>query len=107
MATETNEAFIKRRRLLLGTWRSMGPVLVAAVAIFYGTLWFSAPILVSPFAVMNRLQENTLDQATLQTMAIMLPLVTTLLCLVLGAVVALIYGAARVERRYQAMLENR
>lgn len=98
--------FLKRRKILVGSWRSIAPVLVAGILIFYFTMLYAAPILVSPFAAMQRLEENSVDMTTLQTMAVMLPLIVTVLCLVLLIVIANGYRRARIERQYQELLEN-
>jgi hypothetical protein len=99
-------AFLKQRKLLLGTWRSIGPVLAAGILIFYVTAWFAAPMLTDPFAVMNRLESGDVDITTLQTMAIMLPCFITLFCLALLGLIAHVYRAARIERQYQSLLES-
>jgi hypothetical protein len=104
--SEQGAVFLKQRKLLLGTWRSIGPVLAAGILIFYGTMWLAAPMFTNPFAVMNRLQENSVDLTTLQTMAIMLPVLTTLFCLALLGLIAHVYRAARIERKYQCLLEE-
>jgi hypothetical protein len=99
--------FVRQRQIGLGAWRSAAPLLVAGIAIFYITMWFAAPILVNPFAVIDRLQEQSINLTTLHTMAMILPAVVSFLCLVLLGFIAHMYRAARIEREYQALLRAR
>jgi len=101
----SNTAFLNQRRLANRVWKSTGPLLIGGLVILYGFLWFTAPMLVNPFAVLNRLQAESIDITTLQTMAIMLPVVFCLLCVLVVAVVIIIYRMAALERRYQLIVE--
>jgi len=103
---ETDTEFLAKRQLNNRVWGSVGPLLIGGLIILFGFLWFAAPMLVNPFAVMNRLQEDSVDITTLQTMAIMLPMVFSLLCIVMLALIGIIYRSARIERYYLQLLNS-
>lgn len=104
--TPEQESFLKSRSIMVRAWRGIGPALIMALSVFFGFLYLSAPMLLSPFEVMNRLQAETIDLTTLQTMAIMMPMVLLLLCVVLLLIIVLMYAVFRKERRYLAILEQ-
>ena len=97
---------LRKRRLMVDSWPYIGPVLVAALLILVGMLWLTAPMFVNPFAVMDRLQADSLDITTLQTMAIMLPIVFTVLCIVVLVMITFLYATYKKEKRYLDLIEQ-
>lgn len=84
----------------------MGPVtlLVWLGLVFY--LWAIAPFPVNPQAVAAGVASGTIQASTLETMAILLPVIVALVCLLMVAIVALIYAAFSNERRYLEIIED-
>ena len=101
-----DEKFVEQRRSLVRHWRIAGWVLLAAIAAVLGYLFLRSPLLVAPWEVASRLRTGSLPEATVQTMALMLPM-TFLGCFVLlVAVVALQFGAAANERRLLEIIDS-
>lgn len=92
--------FLRQRHLMRRNWPVIAPLLVGALMVFMGVLLLTAPLLLNPFAVLAQLREGTLNLATLQTMAMMLPFVLLLFCLTLLALIGLAHAGFRRERRY-------
>ena len=103
---QSDSEFLQHRKQLNSVWGSIIPLLIGVLVILYGFLWFTAPMLVNPFAVMNRLQADTVDITTLQTMAVMLPMVFGLLCAVMLVLVGFVHQTIKTERRYQSIITN-
>lgn len=97
--SERDARFVEQRRSLNRRWRVIGWILLAAIAAVLGSLFWTSPMLVSPWEVAARLRTDSVPMSTLQTMALTLP-ITMLGCfLLLFAVVAFQFAAAANERR--------
>jgi len=92
--------FIKKRRIFIAAWNSIGPVLIGGLLIFIVTMLMTAPMFLNPLAVIARLRAGTLDLTTLQTMAMMLPVVFMLLCLTLLLLIVQTYRSCKREKQY-------
>jgi len=103
---QAQQDFLRQRRLMRRNWPVIAPLLVGALLIFMGVLLLTAPLLLNPFAVLTQLREGTLNLATLQTMAMMLPLVLLLFCLALLALIGLAHAGFRRERRYLELTDR-
>lgn len=95
--------FLRQRRLFVSVWRSIGPLLIGGLLIFVTTMLLTAPVFLNPFVVIARLRANTLDLTTLQTMAMMLPVVSGLLCVTLLLMIFQIYRSCKREQQYLAL----
>ncbi len=96
--------FLRQRRVFVSVWRSIGPLVVGGLLIFVATMLLAAPVFLNPFVVIARLRANTLDLTTLQTMAMMLPVVFALLCVILLLMIFQTYRSCRRERQYLSLI---
>lgn len=104
--TDGQQQFLRERRSFIAAWHSIGPLLIGALLVFLITMLVSAPMFLNPFAVVARLRADTLDIATLQTMAMMLPIVFVLLCMALLLLIFNTYRSCRREQQYLTLLDQ-
>jgi hypothetical protein len=104
--TEEQQQFLHKRRTFIAAWRSIGPLLIGGLLIFIGMMLLTAPMFINPFAVIARLRADTLDLTTLQTMAMMLPVVFMLLCVALLLLILQAYRSCKREREYLLLIDQ-
>lgn len=93
------QAFVNRRWKLARAWNYAGVGLLLLLAGLLGWQWGSTPLLVNPAEVSRRLEAGTIEASSLETMALLLP-VMTLVCLsVLAVFVVLGFVIFANERR--------
>lgn len=100
------QAMLARRRRLLRWWPAAGLLSLLMLAAAFGWLALNAPELVNPFMVARQLQEGTLDAASLQMMAAMLPIVMLFLLSVVAALLVFVHVTLSRERRYQQIIDR-
>ena len=100
MLSETQREFLRGRRMFIAAWRSIGPLMIGGLLIFIVMILLTAPMFLNPMAVIARLRAETLDLVTLQTMAMMLPVVVMLLCLTLFLLIVQTYRGCKREQQY-------
>jgi magnesium-transporting ATPase (P-type) len=98
--------FLRKRRVFIAAWSSIGPVLVGGLLIFMIAMLLTAPMFLNPLAVIVRLRAGTLDLTTLQTMAMMLPVVFMLLCLTLLLLIVQTYRSCKREKHYLLLTDQ-
>ena len=57
--TEAQRGFIRKRRVFVAAWRSIGPVLAGGLLLFIIMMLMTAPMFLNPFAVIARLRAGT------------------------------------------------
>jgi hypothetical protein len=103
---EDQQQFLRRRRMFIAAWRSIGPLLTGGLLIFIIMMLVTAPMFLNPLAVIARLRANTLDLTTLQTMAMMLPVVFVLLCVALLLLILQTYRCCKREQEYLMLIDQ-
>ena len=63
--------------------------------------------MITPYEVITRLESGTVDQSTLEMMAVLLPVTFVLVCFLLAVFVAMMYQAFSNEKKYLEILEAR
>jgi len=106
MQNEARQQFLRDRRRFIAAWRSIGPLLIGSLLVFAGMLLLTAPMFLNPFAVIARLRADTLDLTTLQTMAMMLPIIFILLCVALLLLIVQAYRSCRTEKQYLLLIDE-
>ena len=99
-------AYLERRERLLRRWPWVGGLLVLVVLGLAAALVWTAPLLVNPWAVIDRLETGTLEPALQMTMAALLPVVVLVLLALLLVGVLLAFVAFANERRLLGMLRR-
>lgn len=102
-----SERFLEKRRTLLTAWRYAGPLLLLGIGGFAAYLYFNTPLLINPFAVASGIESGSVEQSTLQLLALFVPVLFITVCFLLVVLVVLIYAAFANEKKYLAILDNR
>ena len=97
--------FLEKRRRLLKAWRYAGPSLLLAILGLVVFLKVRTPLLIDPYEVVSRLEAGSLEQTTLELMAVLLPITMILVCFVLVMLVVFIYAAFSNEKKYRQILQ--
>jgi len=97
---DRDHRFLQRRRPLLRAWKVVGPGCVLLVVLLGAFLLVRSPILINPAVVSSGIEHGTIADSTLSLMAVMLPFLFLSVLILLGAIVAVMYGALANERRY-------
>ncbi|MCP3867091.1 MAG: hypothetical protein GY703_03165 [Gammaproteobacteria bacterium] len=106
MLSAKEQDFVERRRRLIRLWPWVAVFLLVLLGLLTAWLMLKNPMLTNPLEVADRLAANSIDRVTLETMALLLPVVM-LLCLSMVAVIIL-YGFAMFgnEKRYLAIVDR-
>lgn len=104
--TMNDKKFVQQRRRFNQSWPLVGAVLLIAItgmgigmALFY-------PLMANPFYVVGQLQADRLDESTLMTAAVLLPVVFWMLVICLLVFVLLGWQLMNNERRLLEILES-
>ncbi|MGB5277839.1 MAG: hypothetical protein WBP02_11775 [Gammaproteobacteria bacterium] len=98
--------FLTRRRSLLQAWRYLGLLMFIAITCLVLFLLASAPLLINPFEVIARLESASIEPASLEMMAVLVPILCILICSILMLVVAMVYAAFSNEKKYLDILDD-
>jgi predicted ABC-type sugar transport system permease subunit len=104
--SEADQRFIaaRRHRNRFG-WLGLLVALVLVVGA-WASLFFLAPLLVNPWELIRRLEQQTLEPGTLATMAVVAQALMNVLFLLLLSMVAAILSWAWLERRYMKVVDK-
>lgn len=103
---EHHQRFILRRRKLLRTWRVVGPVLLLLLIIVGVIMFFNYPLMFNPYEAIERLEAGTLENSTLQLMALLLPIAMLMLFFMLVVVVLFSFAAMGNDKKYLAIIQD-
>ncbi|MGB5261156.1 MAG: hypothetical protein WBO34_11630 [Gammaproteobacteria bacterium] len=98
--------FLSRRRQLLRAWRITGPVVLLLLLVTGVLMFINYPLMFNPFEVVDRLESQTLDDTTLQLMALLLPVTMLMVFLMLVVVVLLVFAVMANDKKYLAILDR-
>jgi hypothetical protein len=96
--------YLDRRRKLLNLWRFAGPFLLFVIFALVLYLKIYTPLLIDPYEVLSRLEAGAIEQSSLELIAILLPVMVIMICVLLIAFVFFIYAAFSNERKYLAII---
>ena len=99
-------AFIEQRRRLVRWWTPVGSATLAGLAAFVAWMFWAHPRLINPLHVVGAIEADGITQGTLELMAVMLPVVVLLICLVLGVMIGFAFAAIGNERRYLRIIDQ-
>lgn len=97
--TEKERIFVDNRRKLTASWPYIGSLLLAAVVLLAGWLFWSSPLLINPLYVFNRLEAEAIETPTLLLMAGILPIVMLMCIFILVSVLLISFSAFSNERK--------
>ncbi len=94
------DAFLQRRKKLITAWRLVGPLALSGLTVLFVWLYFKVPLLANPFEAAERLGSGAIDESTLATMSLLLPVMVSLCFFVLVAIILFVYAMISNEKRY-------
>lgn len=97
--SQTDKAFVEKRERRARYWPFFGAALLVMVTTYGAWLWLKIPHLINPWHVIERFEAGTLSESTMGVMAVMLPIVMSLLLVFAFTVVLLWFIPFRNERR--------
>ena len=101
-----HQAFLEKRRRLLQAWQWVGPLCLLLIIGLWLWLYLHSPLLVNPFEIASRLENETLDSSILPVMALMLPIII-LACLgLLIAIIVFMYAVFSNEKKYMEIINE-
>lgn len=106
MLPRNQQRFIMRRRQLLRTWRVIGPVLLLLLIIAGVIMFFNYPLMFNPYESIERLEAGTLEDSTVQLMALLLPIAMLMVFFMLVVVVLLSFAVMANDKKYLAIIER-
>jgi len=104
--TDKERKFVAKRAKLVQAWPLVGLILLCLVLGVGVWLFLFMPLLANPFAVLTKLNSDSVPASTLTVMAGVLP-VSVLMCLVLAiAIVLFCFVAFANEKKYIRMIRR-
>ena len=100
------QRFVMRRRKLLRTWRVVGPLLLLFLVMAGVIMFFSYPLMFNPYEAIDRLEAGTLEDSTLQLMALLLPIAMLMVFFMLMVVVLFSFAAMANDKKYLAIIKD-
>ncbi len=104
--SSADRSFVKKRETRVKYWPFYGTFSLAILAAYGGWLWLKKPELINPWIVIERLEAGTLSESMMSIMAVMLPIVTATMLMLLFFVVLLSFVAFRNERRLICLIRR-
>lgn len=98
--------FLEKRKRLLKFWPWAGSsllLLIIGLAIYF---YIRIPLIINPWEVISRLESGTLAKSSLETMAVLLPIVFGLVFFLLVVIGVLIFMALANEKKYHRILQD-
>ena len=102
----TDKAFVQQRQQFNSSWPMVGAILLLVVMGMGIGLAMSYPIMANPLYVISQLQAGQLDESTLETAAILLPIVFWMLIICLLLFVMLGWQMMNNEKRLLKILAS-
>jgi len=96
--TQKQHDYLTKRKKLLESWRYAGPALLLGILGLTVYLYIKTPLLINPHEVFLRVESQAIRQSTLETMAILLPILFIMVCFFLIVLVAIMYAAFSNEK---------
>ena len=102
--TELN--WLEKRRTLVALWPWAGGGIIAGLLGFAAWLWLAVPLMINPWAAVEAIRAEQVEQSTLIVMAVMLPILM-LACLgVLVVAIGLFFVAFTNEKKLIRMVDK-
>jgi hypothetical protein len=106
MRKQNDTDFIQNRTRLAAWWNWAGGAMLLFLAGAFAWLFFTTRHLVDPFMVDRVLNDRSIHWATVEGMAVALPVVMLLLFAVTATLILFGFGAMAVERRYLRIIDE-
>ena len=104
--TKQQQEFLTRRGKLQRAWRITGPVVLVGLVVAGVILFFNYPLMFNPYESVTRLDAGTLEDTTVQLMALLLPIAILMVFVMLVVVVLLVFAVIDNDRKYLAIIQR-
>ncbi len=104
--TPRQEKFLFRRRSVVRYSSVLILFFSTGYIAFLAWAYAGQSLFFSPWEVLKRIRNHTLEPSTAYTMAAVLPILAIMMCLVLGAVVVFAMALLTIEKKYLAMIDR-
>ena len=104
---DDERTYLDRRQALITRWWVIGSVLLLAIGGVVGFLWVRSPLLINPWRTARLVAAERVPPATLAEMAVKLPVVFLVCCVLLVALVLFQFAAVVQERRLLRIIRDR
>lgn len=102
---EKQNRYLQKRQATLKAWKYAGPLMLIGVIGFVIYLFTAVPLLINPFEILSRLESGTLGISSMEVIAVILPIMSLLVCFLLLVIIALMHSAISNEKRYLDIIE--
>jgi hypothetical protein len=104
--TDKEAEFINKRESLIKVWPAVGALILLGIFVYIGWCWWKTPYLISPVAVMEGIQTGGMEKSTVETSAVMLPIVMIMLWSLLAICVGFSFSIVGTERKHVTIIRR-
>lgn len=104
--SEEDGHFLNSRSRFVRSWRYVGVALLGLLVSGGVWLYLTRPLIANPLVVADRLREGSIDRATLEFMALMLPVAVLTTFFVCAAFLLLTFAAFNNEAKYREIISR-
>ena len=98
--------FIQKRKRLIEAWQWVGPLCLLSIFILSIWLYQTTPLLINPWEIISRLENDTIESSALSLMALMLPIIVLACFGLLIAIIIFVYAVMSNEKKYQQIINQ-
>lgn len=99
--------FIRKERRLVSSWPLVGGGALFLLLVIYAWLSYAYPYLANPAFVYSQLNANQLSLDVLRMLALMAPVLLTLLFATIGIILGYIFAFMRKEKKLLNIIDHR
>lgn len=106
MLSDDDLKFIEKRKKINKYWPVFGVLMPLMLISVFLYLFLKVPKLANPYHVIDLLNANKLDPATMSILSVICPLTIDFLFLTMGVLTIYVWLAVRMERQYLRMIDE-
>ena len=104
--TESDEKFLQQRERLLKLWTPAGFTLVLGLIVLVTWFWLQQPQMISPFAIAEAIENGTMEEPTLRTLAFLMPISMIMALGIAAFMISFAFVAFSNERKHIAIIRR-
>jgi hypothetical protein len=105
MINDQELEFLAKRKKMVRAWPFAGMLLIVVIIVFLIGIYFRAPLLINPYALLARLGAKNIAQSTLVLLAGMLPIAFLTVFFLLLVIVLYMFAFISREKKYIQIIE--
>ncbi|MDY0281724.1 MAG: hypothetical protein RBR35_14325 [Salinivirgaceae bacterium] len=103
---DNEEQFIEKRRRLAKIFPIVGGVMFALIICYLIWAYLRTPMLVNPYAIKEKIMNNTIQNSTLTLMSMMLPIAIWALFTSILVLIGFMFSWNAMEKKYLRIIER-